>query len=81
MFAIPGEPFVEIGLKLKKHASPLKSMVIGLANGWVGYIPTQRAYGEVGYETRLGRWSYLEKDAGENIIGSFLNMLKQISMP
>lgn len=51
IIAIPGEVFVEIGLKIKK-ISPFKNTFIAtLANGYEGYMPTQKAFKNGGYET------------------------------
>lgn len=47
--AVPAEVFVEIGLKLK-HLAPHKTFVVGLANGYIGYLPTREAYQAGGYE-------------------------------
>ena len=47
--AVPAEVFVEIGLELKRRA-PRKTYIVGIANGYIGYFPTQTAYAEGGYE-------------------------------
>lgn len=47
--AIPAEIFVEIGLEIKRR-SPLKTFIVGLANGYIGYLPTEQAYETGGYE-------------------------------
>lgn len=50
LLAFPGELFVEIGLEIKTR-SPFKyTYIIGYANGYVGYVPTKRAFTEGGYE-------------------------------
>ena len=47
--AIPGELFAEIGIRAKQSARrPL--FVIGLANGYYGYLPSPQAYEQGGYE-------------------------------
>lgn len=49
---VPGELFTETGLELKRQAdSPL--FVIGLANGYFGYVPTEQAFAEGGYEAAV----------------------------
>ena len=54
---LPGEPFVEIALAIRS-ASPWKpTTVVGYANDYIGYIPTDRAFENGGYEVRPGRWS------------------------
>jgi hypothetical protein len=47
--AIPGEVFVEIGLTLKRQL-PHPTFVFGIANGYIGYLPTREAYEVGGYE-------------------------------
>ncbi len=47
--AIPAEVFVEIGLKLK-HLAPHRTFIVGLANGYIGYLPTRADYEDGGYE-------------------------------
>lgn len=47
--AVPGEVFAEIGLRVKQAAAhPV--FVTGLANGYIGYLPSRRAYERGGYE-------------------------------
>lgn len=49
---VPGELFSETGLALKrKLARPL--FIIGLANGYTGYVPTESAFREGGYESAV----------------------------
>lgn len=52
---LPGEAFVEIGLEIKRRSPFRHTMVIGLANAWAGYVATDRALDQGGYETRLCR--------------------------
>jgi neutral ceramidase len=47
--AVPAEVFVEIGLRLKRN-SPHKTFIVGLANGYIGYLPTREAHAAGGYE-------------------------------
>jgi hypothetical protein len=47
--AAPAEIFVEIGLGIKKRAKQ-KTFIVGIANGYIGYLPTAAAYAEGGYE-------------------------------
>jgi len=50
---LPGEMFVEIGLAIKRQSPFPCTMVVELANDWLGYIPTDQALDEGGYETVL----------------------------
>ena len=54
--AVPAEVFVEIGLELKKEA-PHKTYIVGIANGYIGYMPTRDAYPHGGYEVVSARCS------------------------
>ena len=47
--AVPAEVFVEIGLELKRRA-PYRTYIVGIANGYIAYFPTQAAYADGGYE-------------------------------
>jgi hypothetical protein len=47
--AVPAEVFVEIGLCVKQHASH-RTFVVGIANGYIGYLTTSVAHVAGGYE-------------------------------
>lgn len=51
LLTIPGEPMVEYGFKLEKAiADRAKPIVVGYANGYIGYICTADSFKEGGYE-------------------------------
>jgi hypothetical protein len=43
LIGIPAELFVALGLAVKEAAYPRQALVVGLANGMVGYVPTREA--------------------------------------
>jgi hypothetical protein len=47
--AVPAEVFVEIGLQVKSRV-PHKVFIVGIANGYIGYLPTPEAFSVGGYE-------------------------------
>ena len=47
--AVPAEVFVEIGLRLKQVALH-RTFIVGIANGYIGYLPTAAAFADGGYE-------------------------------
>jgi len=57
LLGIPGEVFVEIGLQVKSKAaaSGFKCAVVELANDYLGYMPTDTAFEEGGYEPEMAR--------------------------
>ncbi|UCG94468.1 MAG: hypothetical protein JSW13_01540 [Candidatus Aerophobus sp.] len=77
LVSIPGELFVELGLKIKKQSPFPYTYIVGYANDYVGYIPTKKAFEEGGYEVRTGAASKLAPEAGEIILKQILSLLKE----
>jgi hypothetical protein len=61
---VPGELFVELGLRIKEGDHPVPALVAACANGRVGYLPTLEAFRR-GYVTTFGQSSNLAPEAGE----------------
>lgn len=57
LVGIPGEPFTEIGVKIKEAEGFELVMPCALTNGYEGYFPVQSAYDEGGYEARSSRYA------------------------
>ena len=74
---IPFETFVEIGLELKDRSPFARTMVIGLANGRYGYLPTPEQHRLGGYETWLGT-NQVEIDSSVIITNHLLEMLTEL---
>ena len=70
--SLPGEPFVETGLALKRAGA---SFVCGYSNGWMGYFPIERAYDEGGYEVDIGAWSRVAPGSAEVLEKSACQLL------
>ncbi len=64
IIGIPGEPFVEFGLALRRNRSFAHTLVAGYCNDLIGYISTREAYGEGGYEVATAR---VDSGSGEMI--------------
>lgn len=75
--AIPFETFVETGLDLKKRSPFAKTMVIGLANGRHGYLPTPEQHKLGGYETWLGT-NFVQEDTSVILTNHLLEMLAEL---
>jgi hypothetical protein len=70
-----GEPFVEGQLEIKRTAPTRHTFVAHFCNGYVGYVPTRRAFKGGGYETRTGSGSKLPVDALEKITAAAQRLL------
>jgi hypothetical protein len=74
---LPGEIFCELGLEIKKSSPAKHTIVIGLANDSIGYLPNRIAFEQGGYEPSVGSTMY-EPGAGEQLIASALSQLKTL---
>lgn len=74
---IPFETFVQTGLDLKKRSPFPQTMVIGLANGRHGYLPTPEQHQLGGYETWLGT-NVVQEDASVILTNNLLEMLADL---
>ena len=79
LITVPAELFVEYSLDLKnKFKKKYKNIiVVELANGWVGYVPTKKAFSyNSGYEVQFLNSSKLCEDAGDIITKKIIQMEK-----
>ena len=57
LITFPGEPFVEVGLRIKEQSPFEHTFVAGYSNGHLGYAPTTDAYESEAYEDALTPFS------------------------
>lgn len=75
--SIPFETFAEIGLELKRRSPFPQTMVISLANGRHGYLPTPEQHRLGGYETWIGT-NNVQEDASVKLTDNLLEMLAEL---
>jgi len=72
--AIPGEYFVELGMRIQKESPFPYTFIVELANDDLGYIPTRRGFQEGGYEPTS---TVLAPGSGEVIADKAIELLKR----
>lgn len=76
--ALPGEIFVEFGLTIKAAAPFDTVTVVGLANDHIGYVPTEEAFHQGGYETWRTPASWSAPGTGEAMTAAVIDRLREM---
>lgn len=81
LIGAPGELFAALGLAIKAGAPQRHPIVLGYANGNIGYIPTRTAYSLGGYEIASAFRFYdhpaaVAPEAGEMMVAAALRALR-----
>jgi hypothetical protein len=77
LVSLPGEPFTEIGLEIKKHSPFKKTWPITLAMGECGYIPMPECFRRGGYEILPVTGGSPREDTAERVIAANTALLKK----
>lgn len=75
LVGLPGEAFVQLGLAIKERSPFGHTYVMELCNASIGYVPTEVAYGEGGYEATNTR---LQPGTGEQFVETALEVLAEL---
>jgi neutral ceramidase len=78
LVALPGEPFVELGLAIKARSPAAQTLVVGYANDWIGYLTTPEAWTQGGYEVAPGPWTRVGAEGSAQLVAAALTLLEQL---
>ena len=76
----PGELFAEIGMELKRRSPCANTFIIGYCNGSVGYLPTQQAYAEGGYEVNVTHCAPEAESVFVDGVSEMMRLLECVSL-
>ena len=74
---LPGEIFVRVALEMRKSSPFVKTLFLGLANDYIGYLPDEQAAASSGYEVIASR---VPASAGKILQEEAKALLENISM-
>lgn len=78
LVGLPGEFFAASGLRLRERSPFPITVVIGYANGCLGYVPPASAFEEGGYETRPAPWSRVAPGAEAVMLDAAAGCLEEL---
>jgi neutral ceramidase len=69
LWGAPVELFCEISMRVRNESPFRHTFYFGYSNGWLGYLPTARAFTEGGYEPRTSPFTErAERDFGDGVV-------------
>lgn len=72
IWSAPVELFCEISMEMRNRSPFRNTFYFGYANGWLGYLPTRRAFSEGGYEIRTNPFTERVEDDLKDAVSSYL---------
>jgi len=78
---LPGEPFVEGGLRIKLASPAYPTYIVHDVNQYVGYLPTKEAFKRGGHEVATTYWSKLIPEALDMVVEAATELLNELFQP
>jgi len=78
LVGLPGEPFVEGGLRIKLASPAYPTYVLHCTNQYVGYIPVREAFARGGHEVVTSPWSKLAPEALDMVVDAATGLLREV---
>jgi len=76
---VPAEFFTRLGIDVKSRSPFADTIVVELANDWIGYLPDREAHRLGGYQVWTGLHSYAEPGTGERMVDEAIAMLEELA--
>jgi hypothetical protein len=77
LVGLPGEVFCEIGIELRRASPAPHTLVAGLSDDAIGYLPTRDSFAQGGYEVTTGSTFY-QPGAAERLAQSAIEQLQRL---
>ncbi|MFA7173157.1 MAG: hypothetical protein WC340_07040 [Kiritimatiellia bacterium] len=77
--SLPGEPFTEVGLAIKRNSPFKTTWPVALAMGACGYVPLAECFTRGGYETLPVEGGAPREDTAERLLQTTSENLKQVA--
>jgi hypothetical protein len=77
--SVPGEFFTVLGIDIKRRSPFRHTVVAGVANDYVGYIPDEAGFDLGGYQVWTGFHSLVERGTGERFVATAVELLEEIA--
>jgi hypothetical protein len=78
---VPAELFTGLGVEIKRRSPFEHTVVVELANDWIGYLPDREAHRLGGYQVWTGLHSYAEPGTGERMVDRAVDLLDKLANP
>jgi len=75
--SLPGEPFTEIGLRIKRNSPFKTTWPVALAMGACGYVPLEACFARGGYETLPVEGGAPREDTAERLVAATLSNIEK----
>jgi neutral ceramidase len=75
---LPGEPFAETALAVRQASVFDFTAIVGFAEETIGYVPTDEAFAEGGYEARFGTWSLVAPGSERRLRQEVVELLEKL---
>ncbi|PYV37510.1 MAG: hypothetical protein DMG06_27875 [Acidobacteria bacterium] len=78
IWAAPLELFCEVAMNIRNQSPYPYTFYFGYCNGWLGYLPTEEAFAEGGYEPSVSPFTkQAEKDFTQGVITYLLGLPRE----